>query len=207
MKAADSIGGPNDSVLIPPTPTKTDYAVDRGTRANTVRPLTRSGQCWSLPMRSPCARPYDHTAVDGEVRQTSSTADMIFSVEFIVRWVSRLVVLYAGDVIDLGTPGCDCLAFTPPRFLVPGDDVRVEIQGLGRQEHRFERASGSRAYARRLRVSKTIPAASSNSDPPSGAIRFVIGSPVSARTRDERAAAIWMGVQPITSPSAFWAAS
>jgi len=84
-------------------------------------------------------------SVNGEVRQSSSTADMIFSVEFIVRCVSRLMVLYAGDVIDSGTPGGVGLAFTPPRFLVPGDDVRVEIQGLGRQEHRFERASGSRA--------------------------------------------------------------
>ena len=84
-------------------------------------------------------------SVNGEVRQSSSTADMIFSVEFIVRYVSQFMVLYPGDIINTGTPEGVGLAFSPPRFLVPGDKVQVEIQGLGRQEHRFERASARRA--------------------------------------------------------------
>ena len=62
-------------------------------------------------------------SVNGEVRQSSSTADMIFSVEFIVRCVSQFMVLYAGDVINSGTPEGVGLAFTPPRFVVPPDNV------------------------------------------------------------------------------------
>ncbi|BDZ41948.1 2-hydroxyhepta-2,4-diene-1,7-dioate isomerase [Paraoerskovia sediminicola] len=75
--------------------------------------------------------------VDGEVRQSSSTSDMIFDVDHLVWYVSQFMTLLPGDVINTGTPEGVGSGFTPPKFLRAGSVVEVEIEGLGRQRHTF----------------------------------------------------------------------
>jgi 2-keto-4-pentenoate hydratase/2-oxohepta-3-ene-1,7-dioic acid hydratase in catechol pathway len=74
-----------------------------------------------------------HTWVNGELRQNSSTADMIFSVAEIVSYASQYMTLDPGDVIITGTPEGVILGMPEPRvWLKPGDEVTVEVEGLGR---------------------------------------------------------------------------
>jgi 2,4-diketo-3-deoxy-L-fuconate hydrolase len=70
--------------------------------------------------------------VNGEPRQDSSTADMVFDVEYLVWHLSQYVALEPGDLLLTGTPQGVALS---GRFayLRPGDVVEVEIEGLGRQ--------------------------------------------------------------------------
>lgn len=70
--------------------------------------------------------------VNGEVVQDSSTAEMIFGVAELVSIISQTITLEPGDCIATGTPPGVGMAKSPPRFLVPGDEVVVEIEGLGR---------------------------------------------------------------------------
>jgi len=74
--------------------------------------------------------------VNGEVRQDSSTADMIFDVETIVWNLSQYMALEPGDLICTGTPEGVALSGRFP-YLQPGDVVEIEIEGLGRQRHEF----------------------------------------------------------------------
>ncbi|MFK4762204.1 fumarylacetoacetate hydrolase family protein [Microbacterium sp. ZW T5_45] len=76
--------------------------------------------------------------VNGEPRQDSSTADMIFPVLQIVHELSRYMVLEPGDVINTGTPQGVALSGRFP-YLADGDVMTIEIDGLGRQEQRAER--------------------------------------------------------------------
>lgn len=76
-------------------------------------------------------------AINGEVRQNSSTADMIFSVAEVVRYISQFMVLYPGDVINTGTPQGVGAGFEPGKFLRDGDVAEVAIDGLGAQRHEF----------------------------------------------------------------------
>ena len=77
------------------------------------------------------------TEVNGERRQNSNTADLIFPVEHIVSYLSHFLTLQPGDVIPTGTPSGVGLGFKPPRFLKPGDRVRVSVEGLGEQNQRL----------------------------------------------------------------------
>ncbi len=74
--------------------------------------------------------------VNGEPRQDSNTADMIFSVEEIVHHLSQYVTLEPGDLILTGTPQGVALSGRFP-YIAPGDVVEVEIDGLGRQRQEF----------------------------------------------------------------------
>ena len=69
--------------------------------------------------------------VNGEVRQNSTTADMIFKVSRLIAFLSGSTTLPAGTLILTGTPPGVGMAMTPPRYLVPGDRVEVEISGIG----------------------------------------------------------------------------
>lgn len=71
------------------------------------------------------------TRVNGEVRQSASTADLIFSIPEIVAYVSSFTALAPGDVIVTGTPGGVGMRRTPPTFLSDGDIVEVTIDGIG----------------------------------------------------------------------------
>lgn len=74
--------------------------------------------------------------VNGEVRQDSCTADMIFDVDTIVWNLSQYMVLEPGDLVCTGTPEGVGLSGRFP-YLQPGDVVEIEIEGLGRQRHEF----------------------------------------------------------------------
>lgn len=71
------------------------------------------------------------TWVNGELRQNSSTAQMIFSVAELIAFISQVVTLLPGDLIATGTPAGVGAFRKPPGFLAPGDIVRIEIQSLG----------------------------------------------------------------------------
>ncbi|MEU1351529.1 fumarylacetoacetate hydrolase family protein [Streptomyces sp. NPDC005795] len=70
--------------------------------------------------------------VNGEPRQDSTTADMIFSVAHLVHHLSQYLVLEPGDIINTGTPQGVALSGRFP-YLGPGDVMEVGISGLGRQ--------------------------------------------------------------------------
>lgn len=76
--------------------------------------------------------------VNGEPRQDCSTADMIFPVLQIVHELSQYLVLEPGDVINTGTPQGVALSGRFP-YLQDGDEMTIEIDGLGRQQQRTER--------------------------------------------------------------------
>jgi len=70
--------------------------------------------------------------VNGEPRQDSNTADMIFSVPYLIWHLSQFTVLEPGDLINTGTPQGVALSGRFP-YLAPGDVMEIEIDGLGRQ--------------------------------------------------------------------------
>jgi 2,4-didehydro-3-deoxy-L-rhamnonate hydrolase len=69
--------------------------------------------------------------VSGEVLQDSTTANLIFGVDEIISHVSRTATLEPGDLILTGTPAGVGAFRQPQRFLRPGDEVTVEIEGIG----------------------------------------------------------------------------
>ncbi len=77
------------------------------------------------------------TYVNGELRQTSSTDKLIFDSYDLVTHLSQAFTLEPGDLIFTGTPAGVGAASDPPRYLRAGDEVRVEIEGLGAIENRI----------------------------------------------------------------------
>ena len=73
--------------------------------------------------------------VNGEVRQKTNTANLVFSVQKLVAFLSNLMTLEPGDVILTGTPGGVGVAMDPPTFLKDGDVVRIEIDKVGALEN------------------------------------------------------------------------
>ena len=73
--------------------------------------------------------------VNGEVRQSTSTSEMIFDIWKQISYLSTAFTLESGDLIATGTPDGVGGALQPPRFLKPGDVVRCEIEGLGAIEN------------------------------------------------------------------------
>jgi 2-keto-4-pentenoate hydratase/2-oxohepta-3-ene-1,7-dioic acid hydratase in catechol pathway len=69
--------------------------------------------------------------VNGRTLQDSSTANMIFSVAEIIAHISRTITLEPGDLIATGTPAGVGIARDPQVLLQDGDEVTVEIEGLG----------------------------------------------------------------------------
>jgi 2-keto-4-pentenoate hydratase/2-oxohepta-3-ene-1,7-dioic acid hydratase in catechol pathway len=69
--------------------------------------------------------------LNGEVLQDSNTSNMVFGVAEIVSFVSQLITLEPGDLIATGTPAGVGVFRDPPIFLKPGDEIRIEIEGLG----------------------------------------------------------------------------
>jgi 2-keto-4-pentenoate hydratase/2-oxohepta-3-ene-1,7-dioic acid hydratase in catechol pathway len=71
------------------------------------------------------------TFVNDEKMQESSTGDMIFDVPTLISFLSGSTTLLPGTLILTGTPSGVGEARDPKRFLVPGDEVSVEIEGIG----------------------------------------------------------------------------
>ena len=76
------------------------------------------------------------TWVNGERRQHSNTDQLIFDCAALVEHLSTAFTLEPGDLVSTGTPAGVAVAMNPPKWLVPGDVVRVEIEGLGAIENR-----------------------------------------------------------------------
>ncbi|MFJ8491353.1 fumarylacetoacetate hydrolase family protein [Streptomyces sp. NPDC094038] len=184
FKAADTVVGPNDTVLVPRGSVKTDWEVelavvigrtaryvaddedplayvagyavahdvserefqierggtwDKGKNCETFNPLGP----W-LVTADEVGDPQDLSLklwVNGELKQDGTTAEQIFPVAEVVRYVSQFMVLYPGDVINTGTPAGVALGAPEPKpFLRAGDVVELEISGLGRQRQEFKDA-------------------------------------------------------------------
>jgi acylpyruvate hydrolase len=73
--------------------------------------------------------------VNGEVRQDSTTADLIFGPQALVDFLAEAITLEPGDIILSGTPEGVGQAMDPPQFLASGDVVRIEVESLGVLEH------------------------------------------------------------------------
>ncbi|HEX7688704.1 MAG TPA: fumarylacetoacetate hydrolase family protein [Burkholderiaceae bacterium] len=89
--------------------------------------------------------------VGGERMQDGSTGKMVFGVAAIVAYVSRFMTLEPGDLIATGTPAGVGMGRKPPRFLRPGDTLRLGISGLGEQRttvHAWDTALVDRVHGR-----------------------------------------------------------
>jgi 2-keto-4-pentenoate hydratase/2-oxohepta-3-ene-1,7-dioic acid hydratase in catechol pathway len=78
--------------------------------------------------------PYRHrmeTRVNGEVVQSAQISELLFPIEYMIAYLSTICPLEVGDVIVTGTCGGVGLRRNPPYFLKPGDQVDVEIDGIG----------------------------------------------------------------------------
>jgi 2-keto-4-pentenoate hydratase/2-oxohepta-3-ene-1,7-dioic acid hydratase in catechol pathway len=69
--------------------------------------------------------------LNGEVMQDSSTANMVFGVAEVIEFISQAITLEPGDLIATGTPAGVGAFRDPPVFMQPGDEVTIEIEGLG----------------------------------------------------------------------------
>jgi len=71
------------------------------------------------------------THLNGELRQDTNTRDLIFDIPACIEACSNGITLYPGDIIATGTPAGVGIGFKPPKYMVPGDVVRLEIEGIG----------------------------------------------------------------------------
>ena len=78
--------------------------------------------------------------VNGTQRQNGSTADMIFPVFEVIRYLSQFMVLNPGDLVNTGTPAGVALGLPGTPYLRGGDVVELEIDGLGRQRQTLAQA-------------------------------------------------------------------
>ncbi|MEV5969750.1 fumarylacetoacetate hydrolase family protein [Streptomyces sp. NPDC051921] len=184
LKAADTVVGPDDTVLVPRGSVKTDWEVelaivigrtaryletdeealahvagyalahdvserefqierggtwDKGKNCETFNPLGP----W-LVTADEVPDPQDlglKLWVNGELKQDGHTSDQIFKVAEVVRYVSRFMTLYPGDIINTGTPAGVAMGQPEPKpYLRAGDVVELEIEGLGRQRQELKSA-------------------------------------------------------------------
>ncbi|MFG2518862.1 fumarylacetoacetate hydrolase family protein [Streptomyces sp. NPDC048527] len=184
FKAADTVIGPDDTVLVPRKSVKTDWEVELAiVIGRTARYLEsheealahvagyavahdvserefqieRGGtwdkgkNCETFNPLGPWLVTADEIAdpqaldlklwVNGELKQDGSTADQIFPVAEVVRYVSQFMTLYPGDVINTGTPAGVAMGQPEPKpYLRAGDVVELEIEGLGRQRQELKDA-------------------------------------------------------------------
>ncbi|AZP18097.1 FAA hydrolase family protein [Streptomyces aquilus] len=184
FKAADTVVGPNDTVLVPRGSVQTDWEVELavviGRTARYVESaeaalghvagyavahdvserefqLERGGtwdkgkNCETFNPLGPWLVTADEVPdpqnlslklwVNGELKQDGTTAEQIFPVAEVVRYVSQFMTLYPGDVINTGTPAGVALGAADPKpFLRAGDVVELEIEGLGRQRQELKDA-------------------------------------------------------------------
>ena len=76
-----------------------------------------------------------YTKIDSRLYQNSNTNQMLFTVDYLVSYLSKFMILYPGDIISTGTPPGVGLGFKPsPIYLKPGQHVEIGIEGLGKQE-------------------------------------------------------------------------
>lgn len=74
--------------------------------------------------------------VSGEILQKSNTCELVFKIPELIEHLSTVVTLEPGDVVATGTPGGVGFARKPPRYLKPGEEMVVKIEGLGELRNR-----------------------------------------------------------------------
>ena len=93
---------------------------------------------WAVPADRVAGQGSDlkiRTWVNGELRQEGATSDMIKSCGELICAMSEVSTVHSGDIILTGTPYSEDVFRTPPRFLQPGDHVKIEIEGIGLLEN------------------------------------------------------------------------
>lgn len=76
--------------------------------------------------------------VNGERMQSGNTSDFVFNVETVVSYISEFMTLLPGDIISTGTPSGVGLGLKPPRYLKPGDEVELGVEGLGSSKQKVK---------------------------------------------------------------------
>jgi acylpyruvate hydrolase len=114
-------------------------------QGKTFERSTPLGPCLVTPDELPAGGWEISTVIDGETRQHSTTAELVFSAVDIVAYLSTVVTLNPGDVIATGTPGGVGHGRKPPRYLTDGAEMVTAIAGIGtcRNTCRAERAAGA----------------------------------------------------------------
>lgn len=85
-------------------------------------------------------------SINGEMRQDSSTNDLLFGIDHIVWYISQFMELHPGDIINTGTPFGVGLGFKPPKYLKAGDLLRTGIENIGEIEsHVIAYTKGARS--------------------------------------------------------------
>ncbi|KAF9774274.1 hypothetical protein IL306_007765 [Fusarium sp. DS 682] len=90
------------------------------------------------------------THVNGELRQSSTTEDLIFSIPTLIKTLSEGQTLQPGDVIATGTPAGVGIGRNPPVFLKPGDEISISVTGLGTLVNRMGTADTANATVQRV---------------------------------------------------------
>ena len=88
---------------------------------------------WLVPFTDPAQLDAARivTRVNGEIRQDDVLARMLFPIREQIAYISTFMALRPGDIVVTGTPTGAGARLDPPRFLVPGDVVEVEVDGIG----------------------------------------------------------------------------
>jgi 2-keto-4-pentenoate hydratase/2-oxohepta-3-ene-1,7-dioic acid hydratase in catechol pathway len=100
-----------------------------GKSPDTFAPL---GPC--IVHKSELDDPHDlfiKSTINGELRQNSNTKNMIFDIPTLLTTLASVITLEPGDIIATGTPSGVGSGFKPPKFLNPGDEMRLEIEKIG----------------------------------------------------------------------------
>jgi 2-keto-4-pentenoate hydratase/2-oxohepta-3-ene-1,7-dioic acid hydratase in catechol pathway len=69
--------------------------------------------------------------MNGETLQNSNTRELIFKIPDLVEFLSSIMTLEAGDIVSTGTPSGVGFSYNPPKWLKPGDEIVVKVEGLG----------------------------------------------------------------------------
>ncbi|MDK3020296.1 fumarylacetoacetate hydrolase family protein [Pseudodonghicola flavimaris] len=95
---------------------------------------------WLVPFTSPAQLDDVRltTTVNGELRQDDRTSRMLFPIRRQIEYISTFTTLVPGDIIVTGTPTGAGARFDPPKYLVPGDVIEVEAEGIGRLTNTVE---------------------------------------------------------------------
>jgi len=99
------------------------------TRAKSFDTFAAIGPCISLDLDPGCVQ--IKTFLNGKLKQSGNTKNLIFSIPFLLRFISCIMTLYPGDIITTGTP-----AGVGP--MCPGDRIDIQIQGIGTLSNRVE---------------------------------------------------------------------
>lgn len=120
------------------------------------------------------------TRVNGELRQDSSTEDLIFSIPELIETLSAGQTLQPGDVLATGTPAGVGIGKTPPVYLKPGDEVAISVTGLGTLTNKVAQLGAINTAGERITAASSFSLINSDKAVGRGdALTVIDGKPVS----------------------------